>query len=64
MVVKVIQILRNANTTSVSQSERVDRTRTGIRTALIPGGVQETSFGNRVVSVGFATFIRAKRYCI
>ena len=47
-------------TTSVSQSERVDRTRTGIRTALIPGGVQETSFGNRVVSVGFASFIRAK----
>ena len=52
-------LLRN-NTTSVSQSERVDRTRTGIRTALIPGGVQETSFGNRVVSVGFANFIRAK----
>jgi hypothetical protein len=52
-------LLRN-NTTSVSQSERVDRTRTGIRTALIPGGVQETSFGNRVVSVGFASFIRAK----
>ena len=47
-------------TTSVSQQERVDRTRTGIRTALIPGGVQETSFGNRVVSVGFASFIRAK----
>ena len=48
------------DTTSVSQSERVDRTRTGIRTALIPGGVQETSFGNRVVSVGFASFIRSK----
>jgi hypothetical protein len=52
--------LLNNQTTSVSQSERVDRTRTGIRTALIPGGVQETSFGNRVVSVGFAQFIRAK----
>ena len=52
-------LIRN-DTTSVSQSERVDRTRTGIRTALIPGGVQETSFGNRVVSVGFAPFIRSK----
>ena len=52
-------LLRN-DTTSVAQSERVDRTRTGIRTALIPGGVQETSFGNRVVSVGFANFIRSK----
>ena len=50
----------STRTPSVSQSERVDRTRTGIRTALIPGGVQETSFGNRVVSVGFASFIRAK----
>ena len=52
-------LLRNT-VTSVSQSERVDRTRTGVRTALIPGGVQETSFGNRVVSVGFAPFIRQK----
>jgi len=52
-------LLRNT-TTSVSQSERVDRTRTGIRTALVPGGVQTTSFGNRVVSVGFAPFIRSK----
>jgi len=47
-------------TTSVSQTERVDRTRTGIRSALIPGGVQETSFGSRVVSLAFASFIRAK----
>ena len=44
----------------MSQTERVDRARTGLRTALIPGGVQETSFGNRVVSVGFAPFIRSK----
>jgi len=52
-------LLRN-NTTSVDVQERVDRTRTGVRTALVPGGVQTTSFGNRVVSVGFASFIRAK----
>jgi hypothetical protein len=52
-------LLRDS-TTSVDVQERVDRTRTGIRTALIPGGVQETSFGNRVVSVGFAPFIRTK----
>ena len=52
-------LLRNTVTT-VSQSERVDRTRTGIRTALVPGGVQTKSFGNRVVSVGFAPFIRKK----
>ena len=50
----------NQTTTSVAQTERVDRVRTGIRTALVPGGVQETSFGSRVVSVGFAPFIRAK----
>jgi len=48
------------NTTSVDVTERVDRTRTGVRTSLIPGGVQTTSLGNRVVSVAFATFIRAK----
>ena len=52
-------LLRN-NTTSVDVQERVDRTRTGVRTALVPGGVQTTSFGNRVVSVGFASFIRQK----
>ena len=48
------------NTTSVDVTERVDRTRTGVRTSLIPGGVQTTSLGNRVVSVAFAPFIRSK----
>ena len=48
------------STTSVDVTERVDRTRTGVRTSLIPGGVQTTSLGNRVISVAFATFIRAK----
>ena len=52
-------LLRNT-VTSVDTTERVDKTRTGIRTALVPGGVQTTSFGNRVVSVGFASFIRQK----
>jgi len=52
-------LLRNTRT-SVDVQERVDRTRTGVRTALVPGGVQTTSFGNRVVSVGFASFIRSK----
>jgi len=47
-------------TTSVSTTERVDKSRTGIRTAMIPGGVQNHSLGNRVIQVGFATFIRAK----
>jgi len=48
------------DTTSVSVSERVDRTRTGIRTALIPGAAQTTSLGNRVVQIAFAPFIRSK----
>ena len=48
------------STTSADITERVDRTRTGVRTSLIPGGVQTTSLGNRVISVAFATFIRAK----
>ena len=52
--------LMRRTSTSVSVSERVDRTRTGIRTALVPGAAQTTSLGNRVVQVAFASFIRAK----
>jgi hypothetical protein len=37
-----------------------NRTRTGIRTSLIPGGLQTQSLGNRVVQVAFATFMRAR----
>jgi hypothetical protein len=37
-----------------------NRTRTGVRTTLVPGGLQTQSLGNRVVQVAFATFIRAK----
>jgi len=31
-----------------------------VRTTLVPGGLRNTSMGNRVVQVAFATFIRAK----
>ena len=53
------RILRNT-VTSVSTTERVDRTRTGVRTAFVPGGVQTQSLGNKVMSVGFAPFIRSR----
>jgi len=53
------QILKN-KTTSVATTERVDKARTGVRTAMIPGGVQNHSLGNRVIQVAFASFIRAK----
>ena len=53
------RILRNT-VTSVATTERVDRTRTGVRTSFVPGGVQQQSLGNRVMSVGFAPFIRSK----
>ena len=49
-----------STTTSVKTTERVDKSRTGIRTAMVPGGVQNHSLGNRVIQVAFATFIRAK----
>ena len=52
--------LRNIDRTTVSTQEVNNRTRTGIRTTLVPGGLRETSIGNRVVQVAFATFIRAK----
>ena len=51
---------RGSNTTSVSQSERVDRTRTGVRSTLVPGGLQTQSMGNRVVQIAFATFMRTR----
>ena len=45
---------------TVSTQEVNNRTRTGTRTTLVPGGLRNTSMGNRVVQVAFATFIRAK----
>ena len=49
---------RNRRTT-INTSQRVGQQRAGIRTSLIPNAVQ-TSFGDRVVSVAFAPFIREK----
>ncbi len=51
---------RRVDTTTVRTQEVNNRTRTGIRTSLIPGGLRNTNIGNRVVQVAFATFIRAK----
>ena len=54
-------LIRNAGErTTISTQEINNRTRTGVRTTLIPGGLRNTSIGNRVVQVAFATFIRAK----
>ena len=50
----------NTDRTSVETQEVNNRTRTGVRTQLVPGGLRNTSMGNRVVQVAFATFIRAK----
>ena len=52
--------VRNVDRTTVQTQEVNNRTRTGIRTTLVPGGLRNTSIGNRVVQVAFATFIRAK----
>jgi hypothetical protein len=43
--------------TTVSTSQRIGQERTGIRTSLIPNTATE-SFGDRVVSIAFAPFIR------
>jgi len=48
------------NRTTIQTQEVNTQTRTGIRTQLVPGGLRNTSMGNRVVQVAFATFIRAK----
>jgi hypothetical protein len=49
------------NTTNTIDVQQVNnRTRTGIRTALVPGGLQTQSLGNRVVQVAFAPFMRAR----
>ena len=52
--------VRRVSTTTVETQEVNNRTRTGVRTSLIPGGLRNTNIGNRVVQVAFATFIRAK----
>ena len=47
------------NTTTITTEQRVGLLRTGVRTSLVPNAVR-TSFGERVVSVAFAQFIRPK----
>ena len=47
------------DTTTINTEQRVGMMRTGVRTSLIPNAVR-TSFGERVVSVAFAQFIRPK----
>jgi len=51
---------RLVRTDSVRTQQVNNRTRTGIRTSLVPGGLQTQSLGNRVVQVAFATFMRTK----
>ena len=60
---------RNITTTSTNNRREIDtvnvqqvnnRTRTGIRSSLVPGGLQTQSLGNRVVQVAFAPFMRAR----
>ena len=52
--------IRRVDRTTIETQNINNRTRTGVRTTLIPGGLRNTSIGNRVVQVAFATFIRAK----
>jgi len=53
-------LIRDVERVTVNTQEVNNRTRTGTRTTLQPGGLRNTSMGNRVVQVAFATFIRAR----
>ena len=46
-------------TTSIDTEQRVKQRRSGIRTALVPNTIK-TSFGDRVTSIAFVPYIRAK----
>ena len=52
--------IRDINRTTIGTVDVNNRTRTGIRTSLVPGGLQTQSLGNRVVQVAFATFMRTR----
>ena len=52
--------IRDVSTTTIGTADVNNRTRTGIRTSMVPGGLQTQSMGNRVVQVAFATFMRTK----
>ena len=49
----------NKQTTTITTEQRIGQRRSGIRTSLIPNAVR-TSFGDRVVSIAFAPFMREK----
>ena len=53
-------IRRRGEQSTISTQDINNRTRTGVRTTLVPGGLQTQSMGNRVVQVAFATFMRTK----
>tara|TARA_R110002167_G_scaffold74815_1_gene209158 strand:+ start:17 stop:2650 length:2634 start_codon:yes stop_codon:yes gene_type:complete len=46
--------------TTIKTQDVNNRTRTGIRSTLVPGGLVTQSMGNRVVQMAFAPFIRSK----
>ena len=52
--------IRRVNRTTQDFREISNSTRTGIRSTLVPGGLQTQSLGNRVVQVAFATFMRTR----
>jgi len=53
-------LIRRIDRTTVDTVDVNNRTRTGVRTSLVPGGLQTQSMGNRVVQVAFATFMRTR----
>jgi hypothetical protein len=52
--------LGRRGTTTISSQLVGNQTRTGVRSSLVPGGLQTQSLGNRVVQVAFATFMRKR----
>ena len=52
--------IRDRDVTTVATRNIGERTRTGVRSSLVPGGLQTQSLGNRVVQVAFATFMRTR----
>jgi len=52
--------IRDRSRTTVSTRNIGERSRTGVRSSLVPGGLQTQSLGNRVVQVAFATFMRTR----
>ena len=55
-----IPVGRGGSRTSISTQQVGTATRTGVRSTLVPGGLQTQSMGNRVVQIAFATFMRTR----